>query len=1312
MQSIAFDPLIQDYNTFFVELEDLSADYVIEAFQRLGWPKKQEPLSAQELASHWRIADQHGQLFARLLEIATEIGALHRDGDGFVFAEPSVTNTQVHLQILKQRYPFGEAELEMVSRCGIALAEVLTGHRDGRELVFPGGSSETAERLYRDATPARVYNQMLAKAVTSIVQARGARAIRILEVGGGTGSTTHHVIEALRAAGLSPNEYLFTDISPLLVRRANQAFANEAFLRTSVFDLENDAETQGIDGKFSIVIAVNVLHATSDLEMTIKRLKSLLADDGELLLIEVTGKQRWADITVGLLDGWWCFKDVQLRPEYPALASGQWQTFLKQSGFDRVSTIPSATDSIALYKNSVFSRQELILAGGLHLMKHILLIGPPDAVEPIEVLLRQRGAIVTSTTASKANECWHNFSNYSGVVYFPSAPEINWTAPATESMKDSVLEFLGVVQMLIDSAAQSTEIKPRLYIVTNNACATDDDKAEIVLAETPLLGIACAVALEAPALRCTFIDTDIVPTSTQSRNNLIADEIMSDSEELRIAIRSGRRHVARLGRHPIDERLSSSQPMQLSLGMNVDSNKETAGGIESLVYEPAPHHDLSADQVEIAVSATALNFRDVLKATGLLDHSAVLGTDCVGTVTRIGSSVENLKVGDAVVAVAPGCFATHAITSSVLVAAKPSQLSFADAAGQTIAYLTADYCLQEMASLRKGQRVLIHAAAGGVGLAAVFIAMRAGAEVFATAGNEQKREYLRSLGIANVYDSRTLIFKEQIIGGVDVVLNSLSEDAVDAGLSLLRPDGIFIELGKTDIRGMDLIAQQWPNIRYHAADLTPLFAARDPWVKAKLTTLMNDLATGTLPMLPVTRFENDEIKQAFRYMAAAKHIGRVVVCSAEKDFASGAHVITGGLRGIGLKLAEWLVLQGARDLILIGRRPAEQSATEVIEQLKAKGASVRIFNGDIADYEMATQVVLAAGIHLRGVWHCAGVLDNAPLAEQSWNRFATVMRPKVDGAWNLHSLTKNSKLEFFVLFSSWASIAGSRAQANHCAANAFLDALAHQRFIDGLPALSINWGAWGETGAAAGESFQRQLARSGMESMSSADAFDALKRAIHSWRPQVAIADVQWHNYRNHASSSTSSQTNSNPLYAELFESHADEISLDRSGKSHRPQPSPASSIKSVFPSAIELRALHPAARKAAIQRIVDELVHKTLDLRTNEEIDPDVPMSDLGMDSLLAIELRNSLATLFAARFSSSLLFDYPTLRALTRFIDQEIFSTAPPKLPDAAAQTANEPHLAGVGSFDHDPLSILDEIELLSDDEVDALLGKENSR
>jgi NAD(P)-dependent dehydrogenase (short-subunit alcohol dehydrogenase family)/acyl carrier protein len=513
----------------------------------------------------------------------------------------------------------------------------------------------------------------------------------------------------------------------------------------------------------------------------------------------------------------------------------------------------------------------------------------------------------------------------------------------------------------------------------------------------------------------------------------------------------------------------------------------------------------------------------------------------------------------------------------------------------------------------------------------------------------------------------------------------------------LKPGGRFLELGKTDLRDPAAVEQRWAGIRYLPVDLSPAFAARAAWVRERMAALLHAIAEGELPALPVTTFDSTEIQEAFRYMARAEHIGRVVICRNAAASFTGTHLITGGMRGIGLKLAEWLAQSGAEELVLIGRRGPDDAAREAISRMQAKGVRVESLQGDIADLIVANAAIGRAGKNLRGIWHSAGVLDNASIAEQSWERMQNVLRPKIDGAWNLHRLSREMPIEQFVLFSSWASIGGSHGQANHCAANAFLDALAHFRRSQGLPALSVNWGAWSETGAASGDDLQRQLARSGMDSMAPDRALEALDRALRLDEPQVAIAAIQWPRYlaqrTNQGSSFFYSEFDSRNQSRREPGIRAAHTDAQCGAKIETPgHASESGAMEAIL-------SLPFSLREAALSRTAAGVVRKALDLHPEEEIDPDAAFSDMGMDSLLAIEVRNHLSVVLQRQLPSTILFDYPTLRTLAGFLQKDTVSKSEPAPAAAAVAPAKV-----LRKEENHAYGLLDEIEGMSDEEVES--------
>jgi NAD(P)-dependent dehydrogenase (short-subunit alcohol dehydrogenase family)/acyl carrier protein len=591
--------------------------------------------------------------------------------------------------------------------------------------------------------------------------------------------------------------------------------------------------------------------------------------------------------------------------------------------------------------------------------------------------------------------------------------------------------------------------------------------------------------------------------------------------------------------------------------------------------------------------------------------------------------------------------------------------------------------------LKAGERILIHAAAGGVGLAAVQIAQRAGTEVFGTAGSSEKRAFLQSIGVQHVLDSRTLDFAEEIKrltkgDGVDVVLNALSGDFIEQSVSVLKPNGRFLEIGKRDVWAPDRMTQARPDAAYFIYDLGDVMRDSPALIQALLCELLQALQTGELKPLPIREFPLDEASEAFRFMERAKHIGKIAVTQAvdraEPIVIRGdaTYLITGGLGGLGLQAARWLVEQGARQIMLMGRTAPSSAAHAEIDQLGQHGAHVIVAQADVsqADQIAAALAKIDPATPLRGVIHAAGALADGVLVQQTDDRFVAVLAAKQAGAWNLHKLTQDQPLDFFVMFSSIASVLGSVGQGNYAAANAYLDALAHTRRAQGLPALSIDWGPWSEVGMAAALSAHDQDRRraQGLGFLTPAQGTQALAQTLQQDVAQLLVLPIDWRRY-----------VGSNavpPLLREV----AQAAPIEK-----------ARAAAFTIDVAQQVFAAAPNQRRSIVQQHVRAHATKVLGLGAAHTIDPRRPLSELGLDSLMAVELRNALGVSLKRSLPATLLFDYPTLETLTDFLLKELSLSEPPIV--SAPSKEDRAITAGV------------ELAQLSEAEAEALLLAELS-
>ncbi|HHP7229502.1 MAG TPA: SDR family NAD(P)-dependent oxidoreductase, partial [Xenococcaceae cyanobacterium] len=758
-------------------------------------------------------------------------------------------------------------------------------------------------------------------------------------------------------------------------------------------------------------------------------------------------------------------------------------------------------------------------------------------------------------------------------------------------------QLLFLTQTLIQN---STAKPPRLYIVTNNHSIT----------QSPLWGMGKTIALEYPELNCTLYDYDALDTEIQP---LLID-ICNPTEETQIVYRHGKRQVARLVKQPITK---LAQKLIIS----------DRGTLANLQWKTVTPQTPQKGEVTIQVVATGLNFRDVLNTLNMYPKEAgELGLECSGVITAVGEEVNNLQVGDKVLAIATGSFSSYVTVNAHLVIPLPSSLSFTEAATIPTAFLTAYYCLHHLAAIKPGDKILIHSAAGGVGLAAVQICQQIGAEIFATA-SPSKWQYLQTLGINHIMNSRNLDFAEEILSitqgeGINIVLNSLAGEYIPKSLAVLKPQGCFIEIGKNDLWNQNQVSQIKPQVTYHKTDLFSITQEQPQLIQTLLSQLISQFANKTLQPLKYTTFSDSEIVTAFRYMQQAKHIGKIVILNESVNrnltiSSESSYLITGGLGALGLEVAQWLVSKGAKHLLLVGRNQPSAKAKVIIKQLETTGATIQIIQGDIANPETIDQIFFISDYPLKGIIHAAGVIQDKTILNQTPEDFQAVINPKILGVWNLHQATQNLPLDFFVMFSSAASLLGSPGQINYAAANAFLDSFAHYRHSLGLPALSINWSAWNDLGLAATNTPQTP----GMQSILPQEGIAILESLLTSSLPQVGVLPID------------SKQWQINSPFSENFQ-----------------QTLTKTNFRDTLNNLSETEVYHQL-----VHQVVTE-VAEVLGINNIDAISLDIGFTDLGLDSLSSVELRNRLQTTLHCNLPSTLTYEFPTITSLVEYLVKKL--------------------------------------------------------
>lgn len=1327
------DAPLAAFTSLFPQLEALSTRYVLDALGRLGWQiQKYERFTAQGKAAELNIPEKYSRLFGRMLEMLEEDGILERRNEAWEVCECPPADSGCSTGQLLRRYPDCSAELNMTIRCGEHLAAVIRGECEPLGLLFPDGSTQDVEKLYRDSPFSRFCNGLVGNAVRALVARWPAdRPLRVLEIGGGTGSTTASVLPELPA---NRTEYLFTDASPLFFSKAREKFADYPLIEYRLLDIEKSPVAQGFEAhSYDLVIAANVLHATEDLRTTLTNAQALLASEGVLLLLEGTRPIRFGDLIVGLTEGWWRFRDTELRPAHALISSRKWQGLLEDCGFTGVTVSPDG--------GGVFANQAVIVSRAPRIVVETKSSVPARKAsgtwmifadrhglgESLDALLNARGVCCTTVVAAEKFEAidetryqisasspddfrrvlreaaYANASAIEGIVYLWPLDLPNGSIAGSDDLNSRVQSGCeSLIHLVKALAAEGTVQADSLWIVTRGAQAVDSSAGPATLAQAPVSAMGGTILLEHPELRCRRIDLD--PDGERDEVNGLDAELRAGNEDS-VAFRGGRRYIARLTRAQVDEAPESQESQANARAYQL--HLTSAGLLDSLVLQSVERRSPAPGEIEVEVLATGLNFRDVLIAMGQYPGSSqVFGYECAGNVVALGTGVHHLHLGQRVMVMGPGSFASHVTVPAAHVIPVPESLSNNEAASIPSAFLTAHYALCHLGRIAAGDRILIHAAAGGVGLAAVQLAQLAGAEIFATAGSPCKREYLKKLGVAHVMDSRSLDFAADIMRatgghGVDIVLNSLAGEFLAKTFSAIAENGRFLEIGMTGIWDQARVSQLNRNISYYPINLAATFHEDPQLIARLLAELMKDFAEGRLKPLPLTVFPIEQATGAFRHMAQAKHIGKIVLThrtpvrpgrkagagNARMFDADAGYLITGGLAGLGLLSAEWLVRNGARHLVLTGRSEPSTEALEAIRTMQRVGARIEIARGDVSDRTHLEQVIARFGDgrpRLAGLIHSAGALDDGVLLHQNRERFRKVFAPKVAGSWHLHELTQDLPLDFFVMFSSAVSLLGSAGQANHVAACVFEDGLAYYRRALGLPALSIDWGPWGETGAATRGSVSRRVQLKGFQPIQPAQGFRVLERLLEGAPARIGVMSVDWSQYSDSVSPGSAP-----PLLAEL----------SRNTEAGSPKPRE----KKEPPQALmeRLNGATAAKRQTLLSEYVREQAMKVLGLDAAQPIDPNQPLNDLGLDSLMAVELRSLLSTGLGLSRSlpATLVFDYPTVAALTGHLAKEVlfWETAP--APEIEAPKGDD--LAG----------LLDRIEGLSEEEVDRMYNQEKA-
>ncbi|WP_372455150.1 SDR family NAD(P)-dependent oxidoreductase [Streptomyces asiaticus] len=784
----------------------------------------------------------------------------------------------------------------------------------------------------------------------------------------------------------------------------------------------------------------------------------------------------------------------------------------------------------------------------------------------------------------------------------------------------------------------------RLVVVTSDAVATGPGEGVAGLSNAAVWGLLRSAATENPG-RIQLVDIDRHAESAVAAVGVVTAAFAAGERE--VALRVGRGLIPRLARD------AAGRVLEAPAGTSAWKLGTTGGGTLdslSLLPDPAAEEPLAPGYVRIAVRAAGLNFRDALIAIGMYpDDHATMGGEGAGVVLEVGPGVTDLAPGDRVMGMIDASFGPVAVTDRRRIVPMPSGWTFAQAATVPLVFLTAYMGLVELGELQEGETILVHAATGGVGMAAVQLARHLGAEVYATA-SPGKWDTLRAMGFdeKHIASTRDLEFERRFTEatdgrGMDMVLDSLAREFVDASLRLLPRGGRFLEMGKIDVRDREVVARDHPGVKYSAYDLD---VADYDWVQRMLADLVDLFDRGALHPLPVTAWDVRRAPDAVRYISQARHIGKNVFTMPSALDPEGSVLITGGTGGLGSQVARHLVAErGVRNLVLVSRRgPDAEGAADLKAELAEAGASVTLAACDVADRASLERVLsgIPAEHPLTAVVHAAGVLDDGVIDTLSPKRIDTVFEPKVDAAWNLHELTRHLDLAEFVMFSSAAGVFGSPGQGNYAAANSFLDALAAHRRALGLPAVSLAWGPWEQAGGMTGTLSHADMVRMAREGMAALSMAGGL-RLLDAGRTSEDALLVPMR------------------LETSAFSGQTDIPTLLRGAVRVRSRAAADGKATAAESAKEQLAGLSGAELDHALLALVCGSAAMVLGHSGAQSIKPDRSFQSLGFDSLAGVEFRNRLNSATGLRLPSTLIFDNPTPAALAEYLRGRVATDSP---------------------------------------------------
>ncbi|GLI81248.1 mycolipanoate synthase [Penicillium ochrochloron] len=1145
-------------------------------------------------------------------------------------------------KILEQCKAIGSGDIGIaIWKAYDQLVNIFEGKTDFLDLVINDGTLSNVYNWANDMWDVSEFFQLLGHMQPQM---------KVLEIGAGTGGLTAKVLEHLRSSYGERLylQYTFTDLSSGFFPAANKRFAEYQAIEYKVLDISRNPLEQGFQREeYDLIIASNVLHATPILHDTLVNVRTLLKPQGRLFLQELSPVGNSMGYIMGIFSGWW-LGAADGRDGKPFISPKEWDTRLRSAGFNGCETVKFDNEKPYHLNANIVARPAI----EVEYSRTITLLSGPSAIHPlalkVEILLQQKGY---QTMHYHLGDEQHTIPDQD-LISFLDLDQPFLKAPS-EADWDQFLCMIGTLQQ-----ASVLWLLPLTQIKSN------DPHTALILGVTRTIRSELAMPLitlemeSHASLEAAVAVVDVL-NKLQQRNEDDGDL----DPDMEYCWANGAVHVGRYHWYPVKKALTETAAEPATKMLRIGNH----GLLQSLHWSGCALPELGADQVQIQTQAVGLNFKDVLVAMGVVDNAskdAIFGVEGAGYVSKTGANVDHLEEGDRVIYIGASTIglATEVQRQGCFTLRIPDCLSFEDAATMSAAYVTVLLGVVEKARLEHGQSILIHAATGGVGIAAINVARWLGLDIYCTVGSERKVEFLvqeHAIPRDRIFHSRDTSFRDDIMAttngvGVDCVLNSLSGELLHASWECVAASGCMIEIGKRDMigRGQLALDRFEDNRTYIGIDLSR-YIVTNPTNIMKLMKLMLHLYTGShiRPIDPITLYGANEVQDAFRYMQQGSHIGKVVIKFPEDLGAlrwsmetptpsfkqDRAYLLVGGMGGLGRAIATWMVTHGARHLIFLSRSAGTSENDKMfIRELEAGGCIVQAWAGDVADPVTVKNAIQQAPVPIAGVMQMAMVLCDVGILDMSLEDYHTALKPKVDGTWNIHNALPNEYLDFFVMFSSVCGQMGYYGQANYAAANTFLDAFAQYRHSQGLKASVQDIGAINDVGfisqnpavkasMQAGstrliteqdflDTLQLTIAKSSSPSVSRPARMEDLGTGLVFHNPsqvtqmsecQLPIMHPENHIiwkrdprmaiYRNIETTSTKAETTSNGLRSFLLEINDDSALLQQ-----------------------------PAAAEFLARELRDRVSAFLMRQTGEEPLDLGLTLTDVGVDSLVAIEVRN----------------------------------------------------------------------------------------